>query len=98
MSDTHAIQLELPNQTYLALKQAAQKNHRSESELLIEAVQQYLEQLARIDPLLGLFADEADLIDRVTADALRDREVAQLQEHFQRKDIAWALGQKGQSA
>jgi hypothetical protein len=78
MSDTHAIQFELPNQTYLALKQAAQKNHRPESELLIEAVQQYLEQLAKIDPLLGLFADDAELIDRVSADALRNRETLPL--------------------
>ena len=72
------IEIALPESTYAALKQAAEKNHKSESELAIEAIQTYLDSLEPIDPLLGLFANEAELIDAVTEDALRNRQVTPL--------------------
>ena len=74
MSNTQAIELVLPHRTYLALKQAAEQEKKSETELAVEAIQAYLDRLARIDPLLGLFADDPALIDSIAADALRDRE------------------------
>ena len=74
MSDMTTIQLALPTSTYLALKQAAEQKHQTETELVIEAIQTYLEQLAKIDRLLGLFASEPDLIDDIVRDVLQDRE------------------------
>jgi hypothetical protein len=74
MTQTQAIELVLPPKTLLALKQAAERHHKTETELLVEAVESYLERGAGIDPLLGLFADDAELIDRVTGDALHSRE------------------------
>jgi hypothetical protein len=40
----------------------------------LAAIQTYLNQLADIDPLLGLFADDFQLIDQIEADAMQSRE------------------------
>ena len=74
MSDTMVIELALPNSTYLKLKQAAQQKHKTEAELALEAVRAYLAQWTKIDPLLGLYADEPELVDSVTQDAMQSRE------------------------
>jgi hypothetical protein len=44
----------------------------------LTAIQTYLSQLANIDPLLGLFADDILLIDQVEADIMQTRELASL--------------------
>ncbi len=75
MSDVQAINLLLPRRVYQALELAARQTHKTETELVIEAVESYLKRAAKIDPLLGLFADEVELIDHVTAEAMRDREI-----------------------
>ena len=74
MTNTRTVEAVLPKSIYLALKQAAERRNQTEMELLIEAVQAYLERLAKIDPLLGLFADEPDLIDSIVMDIMRKRE------------------------
>ena len=74
MDDTKALELVLPASTYLALKQAAEQKKKTEVELILEAIQKYLVQLAQIDPILGLFADEPELMDEVAADVMRGRE------------------------
>ncbi len=74
MSDTMAIELVLPKSTYLALRQAAIQKHKTEAELVVEAIQAYLARLAEIDPLLGLFADESELMDSITMEAMHSRE------------------------
>ena len=71
-----AIELELPENTYLALKRAAEKENKSEAALAIEAIEAYLKSLAAIDPLLGLFADKAGLLDAVSENIMRVRESA----------------------
>ncbi len=73
-----ALKLKLPESTYTALKQAANQAQKSEAELAVTAIETYLNQLANIDPLLGLFADDTTLIDQVEADALQTRERATL--------------------
>ena len=73
-----ALELELPESTYAALQQAATQAHKSEAEVALAAIQIYLNQLAHIDPLLGLFADDPALIDQIEADALQTRERATL--------------------
>lgn len=74
MTNTRTVEAVLPKSIYLALKQAAERRNQTEMELLIEAVQAYLERLAKIDPLLGLFADEPDLIDSIVMDIMQKRE------------------------
>ncbi len=74
MDDTKALELVLPASTYLALKQAAEQKKKTEVELILEAIQKYLAQLTQIEPLLGLFANEPELMDEVAADAMRGRE------------------------
>ena len=75
------LELKLPESTYAALQQAATQTHRSEAEVALTAIQTYLNQLADIDPLLGLFADDVLLIDQVEADAMQTRERATLRLH-----------------
>jgi hypothetical protein len=79
MSDTMVIELALPNSTYLELKQAAQQKHTTEAELAVEAVRAYLTQWTKIDPLLGLYADEPELADSIMQDAMQSRENTPLQ-------------------
>ena len=74
MDDTKTLELVLPASTYLALKQAAEQKKKTEVELILEAIQKYLVQLTQIEPLLGLFANEPELMDEVAADAMRGRE------------------------
>ncbi len=74
MSELIAIELELPSATYAALQQAAQRTRKTETEIALAAIEAYLKQLAAIDPLLGLFADEPELIEAATEDAMQSRE------------------------
>jgi hypothetical protein len=76
-----AIEIKLPESTYAALQQAATQAQKSEAEVALTAIQAYLDQLAVIDPLLGLFADDALLIDQIEADAMQSREQARLRLH-----------------
>jgi hypothetical protein len=73
MNDTVAIELILPKETYLTLKQAAEEKNKTEAELVIEAIRVFLSPWTHIDPFLGLFADEPELIDEVTTDVMRSR-------------------------
>ena len=75
------LELKLPESTYAALQQAAIQTHGSEAEAALTAIQTYLNQLADIDPLLGLFADDVLLIDQVEADAMQTRERVILRLH-----------------
>ena len=74
MSDTAVIELVLPKSTYITLQRAAEQRKKTETELAIEAIRLYLVQSARVDPLLGLFADELELVDNVTQEAMQSRE------------------------
>ena len=76
-----ALELKLPESTYGALQQAAIQAQKSEAEVALAAIQAYLDQLANIDPLLGLFADDTQLIDEIEADAMQARERAILRLH-----------------
>ncbi len=73
MSDTVTLKVSMPKGTYRAVQQAAEQRHKTEAEVVVEAVQVYLEQ-SQADPLLGLFADEPDLIDEIASEAMRGRE------------------------
>ncbi len=68
------MELALPENTYLALKRAAEGKRKSEAEFVVEAIETYLKSIATVDPLLGLFADKADLVDTVGEEIMRARE------------------------
>lgn len=74
MSETREIKLVLPKRTYIALKHAAEEKHKTESELAAEAIQAYLVPIATSDSFIGFFAKEAELLDTIVEDAMRDRE------------------------
>ena len=74
MSDTRVLELVLPNSTFSSLKQAAEQRKKTEAELALEAIRAYLEQPASSSTLLGLFADEPELVDSITQDAMQSRE------------------------
>ena len=76
--DMMAMELTLPKATYQTLAQVAEKEHKTVVELAVEAIETYLDRLAKIDPLLGLFADDPELIDSVVEDAMRSRTVTSL--------------------
>ena len=74
MSDTRVLELVLPNSTFSSLKQAAEQRKKTEAELALEAIRAYLGQPASTSTLLGLFADEPELVDSITQDAMQSRE------------------------
>jgi len=74
VSDTVTLKLSIPKRTYQAIRQVAEQKHKSETELVVEAVEDYLDRATQGDPLLGLFADEPDLIDEIASEAMRGRE------------------------
>ncbi len=74
MNNMIEIEVELPESTYLALKQAAEQKHKTESELAADAIRAYLKPVPQVDSLLGLYSDEAELIDAITERAMETRE------------------------
>jgi hypothetical protein len=78
MTETTTLAVNLPTTTYEALQQAAERTHKTTSEIALEAIDTYLQRLGGIDPLLGLFADEPDLIQQTLDDAMRSRETTSL--------------------
>ncbi len=74
MTTSFALHIELPGELYRALKQVAADLEKSEAQVAAEAIQVYLDQLRTVDPLLGLFADDPDFIDTMTADIMLSRE------------------------
>lgn len=81
MSENISFQLSLPKRTYQALKRVAKKKHKSESDILLDALHAYLDQLTKVDPFLGMFADETELIDEVATYAMQTRETTPLRIH-----------------
>ncbi|MBI3734229.1 MAG: hypothetical protein HY259_12360 [Chloroflexi bacterium] len=78
MSERVELELALPKNTYDALKQAAERKQKSEAELAIEAIEAYVKPPAAADPLVGLFADEPELIDQIMRDIMEARETTPL--------------------
>lgn len=76
MDGTIAIQIRLTKGTFAALQKAAAQAHSTEADIASAAIEMYLQKLAGFDPLLGLFADEAALIDKITEEAMHGREHA----------------------
>ncbi len=74
MTTSFELQIQLPGKLYRELKRVAADLQKTESEVAAEAIRAYLNQLQSVDPLLGLFADEPDFIDAVTADVMLSRE------------------------
>jgi len=88
MSENISFQVSLPKTTYQALKRVAKKAHKSESDILLDALRAYLDQLAKVDPFLGMFAEDTDMIDEdtdmideVVTYAMRTRESTPLRIH-----------------
>ena len=78
MATKFPLELNLPKHTYLALKQAASQSQKTEVEVALDAIQAYLANLSQIDPLLGLFVDDPDIIDHLELDIMNSREQSQL--------------------
>jgi len=75
MSENVSLQLSLPKATYLTLKRIARKARKSESDILLDALHVYLDRLAGVDPFLGMFADEPEIVDQIVLQAMRAREI-----------------------
>ena len=78
MSTTRTLEVTLPPKVYDALQEAAERTRKTANEIAIEAIDAYLKRLGDIDPLLGLFADEPDLIERALDDVMKTRETGHL--------------------
>jgi len=74
MSENVSLQFSLPKTTYLALKRVARQFHKSEADILLDALRAYLERLSRVDPFLGMFADEPEMVDGLVQQAMLARE------------------------
>lgn len=81
MSENISIRVSLPKRAYQALKRVAKKKQKSESDILLDALRAYLEQLAKVDPFLGMFADDTELMDEVLTYAMQTRESTPLRIH-----------------
>jgi len=74
MTETTTITINLPVKTYKALQQVAAQNHKTTSEVALEAIDVYLQRLGGIDSLLGIFSNEPELIQSVLVDVMNNRE------------------------
>lgn len=81
MSENVSFRVSLPKRAYQALKRVAKKKQKSESDILLDALRAYLEQLAKVDPLLGMFANDTELMDEVLTYAMQTRETTPLRIH-----------------
>lgn len=81
MSENISLRVSLPKRAYQALKRVAKKKQKSESDILLDALRAYLDQLAKIDPLLGMFADDTDLVDEALTYVMQTREATPLRIH-----------------
>lgn len=74
MSNSIGIQIVLPESTYQSLKRAAEQNRKTEAEFALDAIRAYLKPSTQASSLLGLFAEEGELIDRIAESAMELRE------------------------
>jgi hypothetical protein len=81
MSENISFQVSFPKKTYQALRRVAKKRRKSESDILLDALRAYLDRLSKVDPFLGMFADETDLMDEVITYTMQSRESAPLRIH-----------------
>lgn len=75
MNKTTSLEIKLPDETYNALQRAAARAHKTEAELARDLLQSALEKQGGV---LGLFADEPELVDALLADAMDSREITPL--------------------
>ena len=73
MSENVSMQLSLPKTTYQALKRVARKIRKTEADIMLDALYAYLERLGKVDPFLGLFADDPEMVDQILTQVMLDR-------------------------
>ena len=73
MSENVLIELSLPKTTYLTLKRVARKIRKTEADIMLDALRVYLERLAKVDPFLGLFANDPEMVDQIVTQVMLDR-------------------------
>lgn len=78
MTETTTLAVNLPATIYEALQQAAERSHKTTSEIALEAIDSYLQRPSGVDALLGLFADEPELVQNALEDVMQSRETARL--------------------
>ena len=78
MRDNVPIQLSLPKATYQALKRIAQKSQKTEADIVLDALRIYLERLVKVDPFLGMFADDPEMVDHLVSQIMLARETTPL--------------------
>ena len=81
MAENISFRVSLPKRAYQALKRVAKKKQKSESDILLDALRAYLEQLAKVDPFLGMFADDTELMDEVLTYEMQTRASTPLRIH-----------------
>jgi hypothetical protein len=68
------VQLDLDNQTFESIKRIAARRRATVETLIQDLVQHLVAIETTADPLLGMFAQEPDLMDAVTTAAMSTRE------------------------
>lgn len=68
------IELELDEQTIARARELAEMRHCSLDQLIKELIEQGTKPTASSDTVLGMFADEPELLDEVVDSAMRARE------------------------
>lgn len=73
MSDI-TLELTLPENIYLTLKSIAEQSDRAPADVVLSAIQSYLDQVGASDPIIGLFGNEPEVVDQVIADIMDSRQ------------------------
>jgi hypothetical protein len=68
------VEIELNDWALARLKKMAEERHVTVEKVLQEILQRSLESQAFEDPILGMFAQEPELMDDVVAEAMKARE------------------------
>ena len=68
------IELELDDQTFEQVRQLAETRHYTLEALIVEIIERLATIGKKADPLLGMFADEPEMIDQVIESVMAARE------------------------
>jgi hypothetical protein len=74
MDERIELNVSLRKNTFRALRKAAKRQHKSETDLAVTAIEEFLDRADDSGMLEGLFADEPALIDQILNLAMEDRE------------------------
>jgi hypothetical protein len=74
MDERIEFNVSLPKNTLRALRKVAKRQHKSETDLAVAAIEEFFENANNTGKIVGLFANEPALIDQILSQTMDGRE------------------------